>query len=290
MARKKTSKSSEKSNTLKWLRHMIHQRKYTKEENQKKMACIEAWGEETWPAHQQKKIKLSWLKELIHLIDILWFDDQLMHTLKAAYRHVTIKVSNRQDMSVAAYVLQRHRDQDLLILLHDRVFLQLDFDSYDEKHQSSKSHDDHHTADKCECHLNGSKFQTGGKLCSNRIQCMTQILCHELVHALLTVYRRLLNQPLPDDPHHEQFQQVVWRLFQHDDSQHGLMRGLKHKHELRETKQALETDPSQPVCFLYQNQFLIGQVKRMLPDNLVELESHRGDTYEVHLGLLAPLH
>lgn len=294
----KNEKEQEKQGKIqKWLKMMVEKRKYSVRQNERHMSIIEEWSEKTWPSKNPTHISLKWLSELIDKIDELWFDHLLLWTARQLYKQVKIQISNNTDMLVAAYVLERKKGKELLILLHARVFLQLDFhDDDDEKTHSSaratKSENDHHhhEQDDCECHFQGDAFQAGGKKCTNRIQCMTQILCHEMIHVLLTMWNRIHNKPLPANPHHEGFQHLVWRYFQHDDSQHGLIKGLKHKYTLEEIKQKVNQSPNEPVCFLFENIYLIGRPIRSLKENnMMEVQSMSGDVYEVHLGLLTPI-
>lgn len=138
-------------------------------------------------------------------------------------------------------------------------------------------------------------YHAGGRLCTNRVECLVNILCHESVHLVLDICDRLVQKKkikkdfkLDADKyegHGPVFNSMVKKYWSQHDDTHALIPGLSHDYDLLEMKKRTKKDSE--VTFHFdenpkKTKFLNGKVKKVFKDRVI-IESD-GHLYEVYDG------
>ncbi len=155
---------------------------------------------------KKKQGAVQWLKQVLYKIDELWYHQLMIPYVHRAYRDFVIRVDNDIPDRVAGLV----QDQS------DSITLHMNEELFDLLFAEKRDYG----------------YHSGGLLCKERMVCFLNVLLHETVHIILTVFECL---KLRKDVHihGREFKSIIKKLFGQTDAQHGLIKGYYQRTDLQ---------------------------------------------------------
>lgn len=150
--------------------------------------------------------EMQWFKEVLEAIDAIFYNGLLLDAVAEKYGGIKLSFDIADDQ-IAGYVV--NTKSDVTFCMNRPMFVSL-FESK-------------------------ASYHSGGLMCADRLKCLLHVILHETVHLALLICR-------PSDIHHhsKEFNRLIFVLFGHTDSQHGLIRGLNPEYDLATIKTKLK--------------------------------------------------
>ena len=202
------------------------------------------------------------IQALLDFIDQLWFSGALVHAIREMYGPIKIKLEipaflrkNTRKPPAGAVYKHNHR---LILAMNRPLFYELF-----REHSLEPP--------------NG--YHVGGVVRTNLPDCVSHVLCHEIVHLVLLV----CNHKDKSKPHPTVFRDMCLAYFDHTVEKHGLVPGLIHNSDFVSTRRLAK--PGSRVLVFVRNTWIPATIVR-IGRMYAEVQDQAGQSNRVHIGLV----